>query len=199
MDQVSDLSEVQYGEPGDIGVRPAREQQRTGKLSLSDCRLLQLHSVEEASDIINAYQALDIPKEATFALIDHLTQRRDAWFVDVGGAGLFYLTGIVLHFTANVNVVFWDKKFGRDRRDIVQCLSVRVFELFDLQRLQATVPASNVPLRTQLERAGFTVEGALRNGWYDAMGLQTLYVLGMVREERPECPLQATTSLALDI
>lgn len=188
MDSVEHLSEVHFSEPGGNSVRSG-EQRDTVKLTLEDCRPFRVESIEQVADLIKKYAELALPIEAPLVFASHLTQRPDAWFVELGEVGLFYLTNIVLHFAADANVVFWDRRFGRDRRDVVQSLVCSAFDLFDLKRIQARIPAVNVPLRTQLQRSGFKEEGVLRSAWIDENGLQSLHVLSMIREERPECRL----------
>jgi len=196
VDEQHDDGTLQRSEPVSEDLRAAGGERRVAKLSLLDCTPLHWseNSIDEATQIINQYAGTGLPLEPTQVFITHLTQRPDAYFMRLGQVGLWYLTGIQLHFCANVNVVFWDKKFGRDRRDVVQYLCGNAFDMFDLQRLQAIVPAANRPLRTQLTRCGFREEGVLRNAWLDGSGVQDLHVLGMLRSEKPEWQSQATTS-----
>jgi RimJ/RimL family protein N-acetyltransferase len=181
MDSYDDVLEVQRGEYGSVDLRVSSEQPIP--LSDDDLSLLKLTDVEQVQELIELYEEVDIPREHVTLFKQHLLQRTDSWFVQVADVGLIYLTNIVPSFTANLQVIFWDRRFGKNRRELVQHVLATAFDEFDLTRVQALVPESNAPLaKTELRKIGFTQEGVMRKAWRDEVDID-LVLFGLLRNE----------------
>jgi hypothetical protein len=146
--------------------------------------LLVLDSLEKIGGIILRYEALDIPKEETIVFLQHLTARRDAWFVEVGHVGLVYLSNIVLGRDAELNVLFWDRRLSMDRKATVKAILATAFEKFKLPRVTAYVPSTSAPMPRFLTAIGFQQEGVIRSAWSVEPRVDTV-VFGMLYDERP--------------
>lgn len=184
MDDVLHFPEVQRSERDSDDFRDRPEQPVL--LTVEDLSLLTLRDIEQAKDIVDKYAQLTIPREATELFKQHLFQRVDSWFVQVADVGLIYLTNIVPAFTANLQVMFWDKKFGKLRRELVQRVIATGIHEFALTRVQAFVPETNIPLaQVELRKIGFHHEGTLRKAWRDNADCDLL-VFGLLKEEVKE-------------
>lgn len=163
-----------------------------GDLKVADLKLLKLLSWEHISQIVETYASLDIPfKQDPQAFLSHLTERRDAWFVEAGKVGLIYLTDVVPGFSAQANAVFWDRKLSANRREAIKTVLATAFERFELIRVSALAPASNERMIATWKKVGFLPEGQIRKGW---LGKEDLLLLGLLREEQ-QWPTAVMTSL----
>ena len=161
-----------------------------------DIRVLnQFRSLDEIETLVRRYAALDVPKEHPVLFQQHLMQRRDAWFLEVGDVGLVYITGVVPRQSGILNVLFWDGKLRRDRREAVKSIVSEAFELFALERLSAMTPIPNSSMRNMYQKVGFVLEGVIRNGWREDKELQDLVLFGMLRKEKP-CPVLKIPALS---
>lgn|SRR5262245_31264308 len=147
------------------------------------CRILKLETFQQVEELLQRYLSMRIRKDAPQAFIEHLTQRRDSWFVEVEDVGLIYLTNVIPTWSAVLNVLFWDGRLGKERREVLREVLNFAFTEFQLLRVQATVSADNTPLQTFYEKSGMCVEGVLRNAWRDEEGLQNIVLLSLVPEE----------------
>ena len=139
-------------------------------------------------DLYARYCALTFLREHPTQFFTHLTRRLDAWFVDAADQGVIYLTGVVPHFTATANWVFWDGKMSRPRREIVKAVLKAGVELFDLPRLCGVVPAGNFAFCDTFEKIGFIREGRIRKGWIGERELRDAVLFGVLREETSTWP-----------
>jgi hypothetical protein len=154
-----------------------------------DLHLLRFTSLDQIQRIMERYDALQIPKDHRIVFLDHLTGRRDAWFVELGDVGLIYLTFVVPRVNAVLNVLFWDGKLTRDRREAVKSVLVTAFDMFELPRITAACPVTNQPLRQMLNKIGFVLEGVARKGYIEPDGKYTdLVMFGVLDEEASTWP-----------
>lgn len=181
MDNYVDVLEVHQSEHTRDNVRAWTEQ--PASLTVDDLSLLQIKDVEMAKGILEEYANIDVPRENIELFKQHLFQRMDSWFVQVGDIGLVYLTNIIPTFTANLQVIFWDRRFGKNRRELVKQVIRTAIEEFELTRIQAFVPATNGPLaNVELRKIGFVQEGVLRRAWREGDD-QDLVVFGLLEGE----------------
>ena len=159
-------------------------------LTPEDLHELKLVSLTQIGEIIAHYHLVDVPKEDPLLFIQHLTSRRDAWFVETP-IGLIYLTNIILDRDAEFNVIFWDQHLTHDRAAAVKSVLATAFERFGLPRISAYVPHTNAPLRRFLREVGFVLEGVTRHGWSVEPPVDTI-CFGMLREEGPSLTLSMT-------
>jgi hypothetical protein len=141
------------------------------------------------------YSALKMPKSHEMVFAAAL-MAGDSWFVEAGDVGLIYLTNVIPRFCAQLNVTFWDQKLHRNRQEVVKTVLAEAFEKFDLTKINASAPVTNVPLKSFYRKIGFIMEGTLRRMW-TSNPPQDMHVLGMLREELEwQLVLRPTTSLA---
>lgn len=76
--------------------------------------------------------------------------------------GLYYATEIIAGVRAGGNIVIWNQYFyGRTKMH--RQMMRYVFQVYDLQRMQATCFVDNIPSQKFQERIGFTRECTMRN------------------------------------
>lgn len=177
MDVVSDLSEVQPGEPEPQGVR-AEEQH--GPLKLTP---LKLRSVEDATAIAHRYASLKLPLDDVNVFVSHLVDRKDSVFFDVGGTGLVYFTSTLPGFMTNFHMVFWDQKLPRTRWQLAKDAMQYMFDEIQVIRIQAFSCSKNYIYNDKLRKLGFTFEGTLRSAWQSPMGVDDMFVFGLLKED----------------
>lgn len=152
-----------------------------------DIHRLRLDDIDQVATLIQLYSDIDVPREPVELFKQHLLKRNDSWFVEVGEVGLIYLTNIVPTFAANFNVIFWDRRFGKARRSLCQQVIATGMNEFELTRVAAFVPETNVPLaQTELRKIGFQLEGKFVKAWRDEMGDCNLLAFGLLKEEVKE-------------
>lgn len=162
-----------------------------------DIHILELRSLDQIRDIAEKYEALNVPKPPKMFFIDQLTAHKDAWFVEVGNVGLVYLTFVVPESNANLNVMFWDGKLTRDRREAVKTILVTAFDLFQLPRITASCPVTNNPMRQMLSKIGFVLEGVARKGYRDVDGKYVdLVMFGVLDEEAKTWPVLRVSTIS---
>jgi len=165
------------------------------QLRPEDLRPLRLETPQDFDRLVRLYAALKMPKshERVFA---NALLAQDAFFVEAGEVGLIYLTSIIPGFCGQLNVSFWDSKLHRNRQEAVKTVLAEACEKFELQKINASVPVSNIPLRSFYRKIGFVMEGCLRRMW-SSTPPQDMHVLGLLREELEwQLPIRATISLA---
>jgi hypothetical protein len=169
-----------------------------GSLKPEDLHLLRIVSLDQVRDILDKYQALNIPKEHHLIFAEQLTGRRDAWFIEAGDKGLIYLTSVVPRLGATLNLLFWDGKLTKDRREAVRSVVAEAMELFALPRIGALCPYTNLPLRQVLKKIGFVLEGVARKGYLTPDGSYIdMFLYGVTSEEVSQWPVaRLTASLA---
>jgi len=143
-----------------------------------------IQSEDHALRILRLYDKMQVPKEHFEVFRHHLLGRRDSYFLEVGDAeGLVQFTPVVPRIKAQFSVVFWDQKLSAKRRVAVKEAIVDAFKNFALIRVQADISAKNVPMKTFLQRLGFTYEGTLRSDWIEQNGLSDKLVYGILAQE----------------
>ncbi len=152
-------------------------------LGPEDLRDLKLAGAEQVKEILERYNALDVPRDNILEFTNHLLRRGDAWFVEVGDVGLFYFTSIVPRLDCTFNMIFWDKKLTGDRRELAKLAIHAAFKLFALRRMTAVVVESNIPLRKTLQKIGFTAEGIIRQSRVVDGVYSDSYLFGLLSEE----------------
>lgn len=155
MDNVVDLPEVQRDSTSVHDLHPDTAPTHT----LSE---LTLDSYEDVVKLMTRYMETDVPRDPGDVFMMHLTQRRDAYFLQVGDIGLIYFTQILPEFQGQINIIFWDKKLSKDRASYVKEACQLVMDQFELIRIAAAVPLPCKPVGKLLLRAGFQQEGYLR-------------------------------------
>lgn len=190
MDIVEHLPEVLGSESDGNDLHPS-------PLRPEDLRLLRIVSLEQVQDILQKYMMLDIPKEHHMTFANQLTHSRDAWFIEAGDKGLIYLTSVIPRLNATLNMLFWDGKLTKDRREAVRSVVVEATELFELPRISALCPQTNLPLRQVLKKIGFVLEGVSRKGYLTPSGSYIdMFLFGVTSEEVSQWPVaRLTTSL----
>lgn len=164
------------------------------QLRPDDLTPLVLPTPEYAAALVRQYEKLKMPKTNAMVFAAALLSP-NAWFVKAGEIGLIYLTDIIPEFSGHLNAVFWDQKLHRNRQEAVKTVLAAAFEKFKLQKISASAPVTNVPLKRFYRDIGFVLEGVLRRMW-PSIPPSDLTVFGMLREEL-ECQLIVkTTSLA---
>lgn len=145
--------------------------------------MLEITSLAQVRDIIQAYERLDIPKQDRLMFLAHLTEDRNAWFLEVGDVGLLYFTHVIPGISAILNIVFWDQKLPKERADAVKLAVRRAFEEFNLARVGVQFKWTNRALKRFVKDVGFCYEGTLRRAWVDAEGHHDMLWYGMIKEE----------------
>jgi hypothetical protein len=182
MDDDSTVLEMQCSLSDDPPVRGRPEQPRV--VTVDDLSLLTLTDTEGVKELIDRYLSCEVSKEHVELFKQHLLQRLDSWFVAVNDVGLIYLTGIVPEFVANFQCIFWDRRFGANRRDMVQRVLATAFAEFELTRVSAFVPEVNHRLaEIELPKVGFKAEGKLRKAWREGAVDCDMHILGLLKEE----------------
>ncbi len=138
--------------------------------------------LEKVQQLVMNYNELSIPKEDTLIFLQHLTARKDAWFVEIGPVGLVFLTNIILGRDADLNVLFWDGRLRKDRKAAVRAVVASAFKTFKLPRISAVVPGTNAALQRLLGDVGLATEGTIRKGWSVNPSVDSVY-MGILEEE----------------
>jgi len=159
-------------------------EQEIVRVQPDDLHELRIESLTQIGELISRYEAVDAPKEDPMIFLQHLTARRDAWFVEVADVGLIYLTNIILDRDADFNFIFWDGHLTLDRVAAIKSVITTAFERFGLPRLSAAVPYTNPPSRRVLTDVGFVLEGTIRRGWTVTPPVDAI-IYGMLLEESP--------------
>jgi hypothetical protein len=144
-------------------------------------RELVIKEPAEMGRILTAYAQVDVPREPGDIFLDHLTRRRDSWFVEVEDVGLVYLTAIIPRYMGNLNVIFWDGKLPVNRVPVVRAVIKRAVQLFELQKVNASTPAR--PLGEFLKKSGLRWEGTVRRGMAMNGKIVDLSLYGALAEE----------------
>lgn len=179
MDDFIDVLEVQRSERDGEDFYPHSEQ-----LTVEDLHLLRLDDLQKVEEILQLYIETNVPRDDIELFKIHLLQRVDTWFVEVADVGLIYLTDVIPTFSANLKVIFWDRKFGKERRELVQRVLATAFNQFYLKRVQSLVPTTNRPLaETEMKKIGFIQEGLCRKAWREGGVDYDLYIFSLLKNE----------------
>jgi RimJ/RimL family protein N-acetyltransferase len=182
MDNYVDVLEVQHSEHDGSHFHTSAVE--SVPLTVDDLSLLRLDDLEKVDEILQLYNETAVPRENITLFQQHLVQRLDSWFVAVADVGLIYLTNVIPTFSANLQVIFWDRKFGAVRRQLVQRVLGTAFQQFALTRVQALVPVTNKALATtEMRKIGFVQEGQLRKAWREEGEDHDMVVFSILRSE----------------
>lgn len=160
-----------------------------------DLHELKFDSYGKIEEFLDRYAKLDIPKDNPVTFLEQLTTMPNAWFVEAGDMGLYYLANIQPRLDAQFYMLFWDKALTADRRECARIVLKRAFELFQLRRCTSLVDATNIPLRKTVEKIGFTHEGTIRQSLVVDGEYHDACILGLLTEEMT-WPVLRPTSLA---
>jgi len=184
MDNIESLSPVQRSESDGEDLRSDPEPGSIHVASPEDIRPLKFGSLIQIGEILAKYEAMPVEKESNLVFLQHLTTRRDSWFVEVGELGIVYLTNVVIGRDADLNVMFWDRRLSMDRKAAVKAIVTTAFEKFQLPRITAYVPSTSAPMPRFLRDIGFQQEGVVRRGWSNDPPIDSV-LFGMLFDERP--------------
>ena len=147
-----------------------------------ELRLLKVSTPEDVIKLLELYESMPFAKPSKDLFRADLLSP-NSWFVEVGDVGLVYLTYVVPRFIATFNVLFWDRKISKDRKEIIRDILAQAFDRFDLVRIAAFVPSTNEPLVSALRKIGFTIEGRLRKAFMQEAEFSDVVVLGLLKDE----------------
>jgi hypothetical protein len=148
--------------------------------------LLSLKEPDHLTDLVGKFSSLKYRRERVEQFMFHLLQDSTSWWVDMGGEGVVYLTGVQPGGNANLNVLFWDSKFTEERREVTRIVCATAMDLFDLPRVTALVHETNRHLKIFLGKTGFVYEGTIRQGALVDNGKRAdLLMFGLLRDELP--------------
>lgn len=176
MDVESGVSGVRRSESGRDDLRPGATEAAPVII-----RELKIESVEDIKRLLALYESVDVPKDPGNVFLEHLVNRRDSWFVEVGDIGLVYFTGIIPEFTSTMHVIFWDQKLGRGRVPYVKNIVRSAFELFALRKINVVTIAK--PMQEFLKDVGFQWEGKIRRGTIVNGEMKDVRLFGIIPEE----------------
>jgi RimJ/RimL family protein N-acetyltransferase len=166
-------------------------------------RLVRLRA-REPDDEPLAYEYFNDPEVTEFLSIRYPTSHRQEReildrFIDYGSADFAietlaerrYLGGCSLSVIrpelrrAELGIVLGDKSYwdGGYGTDTMRLLCRFGFEEMNLHRIELVVFEENVRARHVYEKVGFKVEGAFRDGWYQAGRYQDLILMGLLEGE----------------
>jgi RimJ/RimL family protein N-acetyltransferase len=101
----------------------------------------------------------------------------------IGITGLFridYVSRAAVFYIAIYNPEFWSKGYGKEATKLVLKYS---FEILNLNRIQLHVATNNIKGVKAYEKAGFKIEGTLREAMYHHNKYIDFYVMGILRKE----------------
>lgn len=150
--------------------------------------LLSLKEPVQVAELLAQFSALKYRRERVEQFMHHLLYDPTSWWVDMGGEGVLYLTGVMPGGNANVSVLFWDSKFNLERREVVRIVLATAMDLFELPRVTGLVHETSRHLKLFLMNVGFVLEGAIRQGALVDNGKRAdLIMFGLLRDEIPPC------------
>ncbi|MBU0475388.1 MAG: GNAT family N-acetyltransferase [Bacteroidetes bacterium] len=103
--------------------------------------------------------------------------------IPIGVTGLFridFISRAAIFFIAIYNPEFWSKGYGKEATKLILKYS---FDILNLNRIQLHVAKSNVKGVKAYEKAGFKIEGTLREAMYHNNEYIDFYVMGILRKE----------------
>ena len=103
--------------------------------------------------------------------------------IPIGVTGLVridYVSRAAIFFIAIYNPEFWSKGYGKEATKLLLKYS---FDILNLNRIQLHVAKSNVKGVKAYEKAGFKIEGTLREAMYHNNEYIDFYVMGILRKE----------------
>ncbi len=103
--------------------------------------------------------------------------------IPIGITGLFRIDLIsraAVFYIAIYNPEFWSKGYGKEATKLVLKYS---FDVLNLNRVQLHVSKDNIKGVKAYEKAGFVIEGTLREAMYHNNEYVDFYVMGILRKE----------------
>lgn len=156
---------------------------------------LRFEDYGQIEQFLDRYAKLDVAKNSPVAFLEQLTSQPNAWFVEAGDVGLYYLTDVRPRIDAQFQMIFWDKLLTADRRELARIVLKRAQELFKLRRITYILDAGSIPLRKTAEKIGFTHEGTIRRSLLVDGEFHDACIYGLLQEEMT-WPTLRPTSLA---
>ncbi|MFC2083787.1 GNAT family N-acetyltransferase [Bacteroidota bacterium] len=101
----------------------------------------------------------------------------------IGQTALFridFVSRAAIYFIAIYNPKFWSKGYGSETTNLVMKYA---FDILNLNRIQLHVSAENEKGVKAYKKAGFKVEGTLKQAMYHNNQYFDFYVMGFLREE----------------
>lgn len=103
--------------------------------------------------------------------------------IPIGITALFridFVSRAAVFFIAIYNPEFWSKGYGKEATKLILNYS---FDILNLNRVQLHVAKSNIKGVKAYEKAGFKIEGTLREAMYHNNEYIDFYVMGILRSE----------------
>lgn len=174
------------------------------KVKFIDGEKIYLRPVEDGDAELFYYGKNDSSVRETLFLFkpysrDDIKQETEKWFKSnenilfticekdsekaIGITGLFrvdYVSRAAVFFIAIYDPEFWSKGYGGEATRLVIRYS---FDILNLNRLQLHVSVDNEKGVKAYKKAGFTVEGTLREAMYHNDEYVDFYVMGLLRKE----------------
>lgn len=103
--------------------------------------------------------------------------------IPIGITGLFRIDSIsraALFFISIYDPDFWSKGYGKEATKLVLKYS---FDILNLNRIQLHVSKDNIKGVKAYEKAGYVIEGTLREAMYHNNKYVDFYVMGILRKE----------------
>jgi RimJ/RimL family protein N-acetyltransferase len=181
MDHNSHILDLQREQPDSAIVLTSPSTQLLDRTTL-----LSLQDPAQLAGLIEKFTQLKYRRERIEQFMHHLLYDPTSWWIDLGGDGVVYLTGVLPSGNANLNILFWDSKFTQERREVVRIVCATAMDLFDLPRVTALVHETNRHLKIFLDKTGFVYEGTIRQGALVDNGKRAdLLMYGLLRDEMP--------------
>ena len=103
--------------------------------------------------------------------------------IPIGITALFridFISRVAVFYIAIYNPNFWSKGYGKEATKL---LLKYAFDILNLNRVQLHVAKSNIKGVKAYEKAGFIIEGTLREAMYHNNEYVDFYVMGILRSE----------------
>ena len=104
-------------------------------------------------------------------------------YIAVGQTALVridYISRAAVFYIAIYDPQYWSKGFGGEATKL---MIEYAFDILNLNRVQLHVSCENVNAVEAYKKAGFTIEGTLRQAMYHCNRYVDFYVMGILREE----------------
>lgn len=103
--------------------------------------------------------------------------------IPIGITGLFkidYISRSAIFYIAIYDPNFWSKGYGKEATKLILKYA---FDILNLNRIQLHVAKDNIKGVSAYEKAGYKIEGTLREAMYHNNQYIDFYVMGILRKE----------------